>query len=135
DFAGTMERVRRLRASLSPHDSAARYRELGVDVYFGNGRFTGPDAMEVAGAKLRFRRAIIATGTRPTIPEISGLVETGFLTNETIFNLTMLPQRLAVIGAGPVGGELAQAFARCGSHVTLLENSDRLLPREDRAAS
>jgi pyruvate/2-oxoglutarate dehydrogenase complex dihydrolipoamide dehydrogenase (E3) component len=131
DFSAVMERMRRLRASLSPTDSAARYRGLGVDVFFGEARFTGPDAVEVGGRTLRFSRAIIATGARAARPDIPGLADAGFLTNETVFTLTELPPRLAVIGAGPVGCELAQAFARFGSEVSLIGDRPRIMPRED----
>src|SRR5262249_22692052 len=124
-----------LRADLSPHDSAERFRGLGVDVFLGEGRFTGPDAVEVAGKPLRFRKAVIATGARAARPPIPGLAEASFLTNETVFTLTELPRRLAVIGAGPVGCELAQAFARFGAEVCLLGKDAQLLPREDRDAA
>ncbi|MGH7815269.1 MAG: mercuric reductase [Candidatus Binataceae bacterium] len=135
NFAAVMERMRRIRAELSPADSAERFRSLGVDVYFGAGRFVAPDAIEVDGKRLRFKHAAIATGTRPAIPPIPGLAETGCLTNETVFSLTELPRRIAVIGAGPQGCELAQAFCRMGAKVTLLEAADRILPREDREAA
>jgi pyruvate/2-oxoglutarate dehydrogenase complex dihydrolipoamide dehydrogenase (E3) component len=131
NFPAVMERMRRLRASLSPNDSAARYRGLGVDVFFGAARFTGPDTVEVGGRVLRFRRAVITTGARAARPNIPGLTEAGFLTNETVFTLTELPPRLAVIGAGPVGCELAQAFARFGARVSLLGNGPQIMPRED----
>jgi pyruvate/2-oxoglutarate dehydrogenase complex dihydrolipoamide dehydrogenase (E3) component len=135
DFPGIMGRLRRLRAEISPHDSAARFRELGVDVYLGQGQFTGPDTVEAAGHTLRFRRAVIATGSRPQSPPVPGLNEVGFLTNETVFSLTELPQRLAVIGAGPIGCELAQAFARFGSQVALIEAAHGILPKEDTDAA
>jgi pyruvate/2-oxoglutarate dehydrogenase complex dihydrolipoamide dehydrogenase (E3) component len=135
DFAGVMERMRRLRAGISGHDSAARFRGLGVDVYLGQGAFTGPNTVEVAGQTLRFRRAVIATGARADRPTIPGLAEAGFLTNETVFSLTELPPRLAVIGAGPIGCELSQAFARFGSRVHLLGNHPQILPREDKGAA
>lgn len=131
DFPALMTRVRQLRASLSPHDSAARFQSLGVDVFLGDARFAGSDAIEVAGRTLQFRRAVIATGARAVRPEIPGLEEVGFLTNETVFNLTVLPRRLAVIGAGPIGCELAQCFSRLGSQVTLIEKGAQLLPHED----
>jgi pyruvate/2-oxoglutarate dehydrogenase complex dihydrolipoamide dehydrogenase (E3) component len=131
DFPAVMARMRRLRAALSPNDSAARYRSLGVDVFFGEARFIGPDTVDVGGRVLRFRRAVIATGARAARPDIPGLAEAGFLTNETIFTLTELPPRLAVIGAGPVGCELAQAFARFGARVSLLSNRPQIMPRED----
>ncbi len=129
DFGAVMERLRRLRASISHHDSAERFAGLGVDVHLGEARFIGPDEIEVAGQTLKFRRCVIATGGRATIPAIDGLQEAGYFTNETIFSLTDLPRRLAVIGGGPIGCELAQAFARLGSQVTLLQRGSRLLPR------
>lgn len=135
DFAAVMERMRRLRADLGPHDSAARFRTLGIDVFLGAAKFTGPDAVEVGGTTLRFRRAVVATGARAHRPAIPGLTEAGFLTNETVFALTELPRRLAVIGAGPIGCELAQAFARFGSRVTMLGNHPQVLPKEDRDAA
>src|SRR5262249_41624806 len=119
----------------SPHDSAARFRDLGVDVFLGEGRFAGPDAVEVGGQTLRFARALIATGSRAAAPPVPGLAEGGFLTNETVFALTELPRSLAVVGAGPVGCELAQAFARFGAKVHLLDVEPRPLPREEPEAS
>ncbi len=135
NFAVVMERMRRLRASISPHDSAERYRGLGVDVFLGQARFTGRDTVEVAGKPLRFAKAVIATGARAARPPTPGLAEAGYLTNESVFALTELPRRLAVIGAGPIGCELSQAFARFGSEVTLLGNHEQVLPREDRDAA
>ena len=135
DFGAVMERVRRVRAELSANDSAARFNSLGVDVFLGEARFVGRAAAEVDGKRLNFSRALIATGARPASPPIPGLAETGFLTNETVFSLTELPRRLAVIGAGPIGCELAQAFRRFGSEVWLLEALEQLLPREDRDAA
>lgn len=131
DFGAAMARMRRLRAEISPNDSAQRFKELGVDVFFGEGRFLDRRSVEVEGEQLRFARAAICTGARAALPPIPGLEESGCLTNETIFSLTELPPRLAVIGAGPIGCELAQAFARFGSRVTVLEQADRLLPREE----
>src|SRR5437764_11173083 len=135
DFPAVMERMRRLRADLSPHDSAERFRGLGVDVFLGEVRFTAPDTVEVGGRALRFRKAVIATGSRPRVPAVPGLAEAGFLTNETVFARTELPERLAVVGGGPIGCELAQAFARFGSRVTLLHSRGRLLPKDDPAAA
>lgn len=136
DFAAAVARMRRLRADLSRVDSAARFRELGVDVFLGRARFTGPDAAVVEGdhgppATLRFRRAIVATGARAAAPPIDGLAEAGFLTNETIFDLDTLPGRLLVVGGGPIGCELGQTFARFGSRVTILDADERLLPHDD----
>ncbi len=135
DFAAVMERMRRLRAELARNDSAERLRGLGIDVFIGDARFVSPDTVEVEGQRLRFRRAVIATGARAAILPIPGLAEAGCLTNETIFSLTELPRRMAVIGAGPIGCELAQAMRRFGSEVTLLEVEPRILPREDRDAA
>ncbi|HTO71204.1 MAG TPA: FAD-dependent oxidoreductase, partial [Myxococcota bacterium] len=131
DFPAVMERVRRVRAEIAPHDSAQRYAGLGVDVFLGRGRFTGPDALEVGGATLRFKRAVIATGARALPPAIPGLAEAGFLTNETVWSLVARPERLAVLGAGPIGCELAQAFQRLGVRVTLIEVAEQVLIRED----
>ena len=136
DFATAMTRMRRLRAQISQHDSARRFRdELGVDVFLGVGSFSGPATVTVEGKELRFKKAAICSGARASVPPIPGLVEAGYLTNETIFNLTALPGRLAVIGGGPIGCELAQTFARFGSQVTLIELAPRLLGREDSAAA
>ena len=132
DFPAVMARMRRVRLQISQNDSASRYRDQkGVDVFLGHGRFTAPDTLEVEGKTLRFKKAVIATGARATYPPIAGLADVGFLTNETVFNLTERPRRLALIGAGPIGAELAQAFCRLGSEVTLLEMADRILVRED----
>ncbi|MDZ4673244.1 MAG: mercuric reductase [Gemmatimonadota bacterium] len=131
DFGAVMERLRRLRARLSPVDGAERFQRLGVDVFFGAARFTGPKTVEVGGASLAFRRAVIATGARATVPPIPGLAEAEPLTNETAFDLIELPPRLLVIGGGPIGCELAQAFSRFGSEVTVVDQADRLLPQDD----
>ncbi len=135
DFSSIMRRMRRLRARISTHDSAARFRSLGVDVYLGQAAFTSASTVQVAGKTLRFRKAVIATGARAHHPPIPGLAEAGYLTNETVFTLTELPPRLAVVGAGPIGCELAQAFARFGSRVHLLGNHPQILPREDSDAA
>jgi hypothetical protein len=115
--------MRRLRADLSGADSVQRFRGLGVDVLLGHGRFAARDALEVAGARLPFRRAVIVTGTRPAVPHVPGLADAEPYTNETVFSLTELPRRLAVVGGAPVGCELAQSFARFGSQVTLLQKA------------
>ncbi|MGE5247124.1 MAG: mercuric reductase, partial [Verrucomicrobiota bacterium] len=135
DFAAVMERMRGLRARISRNDSAHRFAALGVDVFLGEGRFSGPDAVEVEGRTLRFSRAVIATGARPAVPDIPGLREAGFLTNETVFRLTELPRRLLVLGAGPIGCELSQAFRRFGSEVTLVETGPQVLSREEPEAA
>lgn len=131
DFALVMQRLRRIRAELSRVDSAERFTGLGVDVFLGEGRFVAADTLEVAGATLRFRRAVIATGARATVPPVPGLADAPFLTNETVFTLTELPRRLAVLGAGPIGCELAQAFARLGSEVHVIDQAARILPGDD----
>jgi len=135
DFAAVMERMRRLRADLSVTDSAARFKGLGVDVFIGDARFGGRDTVVVGDATLRFRRAAIATGARAAELPIAGLKEAGYLTNETIFSLTELPARIAVIGGGPIGCELAQALRRFGAGVTILEVAPQILIREDRDAA
>jgi pyruvate/2-oxoglutarate dehydrogenase complex dihydrolipoamide dehydrogenase (E3) component len=131
DGAAVMARMRRLRAKISPHDSVTRLTEMGVDVYFGEARFVAPDVVEVAGARLRFVRAVIATGGRAIVPPIPGLQDAGFLTNETLFALTDVPKRLAIIGAGPIGCEMAQTFRRLGSRVTVIDVAEHVLNRED----
>jgi pyruvate/2-oxoglutarate dehydrogenase complex dihydrolipoamide dehydrogenase (E3) component len=139
DFGAVMARMRKLRARISHNDSVHRYRSLGVDVYIGNARFADTKTVEVAGPAgnrtLKFAKAAICTGARASAPPIPGLVKTGYLTNETIFSLTELPSRLAVIGAGPIGCELAQAFARFGSQVYLIEAMHGIMPNEDRDAA
>ncbi len=131
DFGAVMERMRRLRAGISHLDSAARFRDLGVDVFIGEATFVGPAEVRVGDKTLRFSRACIATGARAAGLPIPGLEEVGYLTNETLFSLTELPPRLAVIGAGPIGVEMAQTFARLGSQVTLFESASQILTRED----
>lgn len=131
DFPRVMERMRRLRASISPHDSAARFRDLGVDVFLGQGKFVSSDTIEVGGQSLKFKKAVIATGARAAAPPIPGLDQVPYLTNETVFSLTELPRRLAIIGAGPIGCEMAQAFIHFGSQVFLVEAEHGVLPRED----
>ena len=131
DFPAVMARMRRLRAGISRHDSARRFRDLGVDVFLGQARFTGRDTVEVGGTTLRFKKAVIATGGRAVRPAIPGLAEAGYLTNESVFSLTERPGRLLIMGGGPIGCEFAQAFQRLGCQVTLLHKYDRLMNRED----
>jgi len=135
DFGKAMERMRRLRADISPHDSAKRLTELGVDVFLGSGKFTGSDRVDVAGQTLSFSKAVIATGARACAPPIPGLKDVPYLTNETLFSLTELPKRLGIMGAGPIGCEMAQSFARLGSEVFLVETEHGILPSEDRDAA
>ena len=139
DFGAAMARMRKLRAQISHNDSAHRYAKLGVDVYFGSGRFTGADTIQVEGSAgnrtFTFAKAAVCTGARPSAPVTPGLKEAGYLTNETVFSLTELPQRIGVIGAGPIGCEFAQSFARFGSQVYLIEAIHGILPNEDRDAA
>jgi pyruvate/2-oxoglutarate dehydrogenase complex dihydrolipoamide dehydrogenase (E3) component len=135
DFPAIMQRMRRLRAEISQHDSAERLRAMGVDVYLGQAAFTGPETIEVDGQMLSFRRAVIATGSEPAIPAVENLAEVGYLTNQTIFSLEELPRRLIVLGGGPVGCELAQAFRRFGSEVHLLDHGAALLKKESPEAA
>ena len=139
DFGAAMARMRRLRARISSNDSAHRYTKLGVDVYIGSGRFIDAETIQVEGPagnrRLKFARAAICTGARAATPATPGLKEAGYLTNETVFSLTELPQRLGVIGAGPIGCEMAQSFARFGSQVYLIEAMHGILLNEDRDAA
>lgn len=134
NFAAVMDRLRRLRADISHHDSAERFADLGVDVFLGEARFVGRRRIEIDGQQTRFRRAVIATGASPASPPIPGLEDTPHYTNETIFTLTELPRRLAVIGAGAVGCELAQCFARFGAEVTLVDIARRVMLNDDAEA-
>jgi pyruvate/2-oxoglutarate dehydrogenase complex dihydrolipoamide dehydrogenase (E3) component len=131
DFDAVMERVRKLRAQISHHDSAQRFADLGVDVFLGDAKFLNHSSVDVDGAKLQFKKAVIATGGRAVAPPIPGLEKINYLTNENLFNLTELPKTLGIVGAGPIGCEMAQAFARLGSQVTLVEAMPGILPRED----
>ena len=135
DFPEVMERLRRVRAEISAHDSAQRFSKLGVDVFMGAAHFVDRSTIEVDGQRLSFSKAIIATGGRATALPVPGLAEAGFLTNETVFSLTALPPRLILIGAGPIGCELAQAFRRLGSEVWIVSDGSKVLPREDSEVS
>ena len=135
DFGKAMERMRKLRSGIAPHDSVKRFSELGIDVFLGGGRFTGLNTVEVQGAELKFKKAVIATGARASAPQIDGLETIDYLTNETLFSLTELPKRLGIVGAGPIGCEMAQTFARFGAEVFLVEAVHGILPREDDDAS
>jgi pyruvate/2-oxoglutarate dehydrogenase complex dihydrolipoamide dehydrogenase (E3) component len=135
DFGRVMEHVHGARRRLAVPDSPERLRAEGVTVLHGAARFTAPDEIRVGDERLRFRAAIVATGSRPVLPPIPGLAEAGALTNETVWDLEALPGRLLVIGGGPIGCELGQAFARLGSRVTVVEMVDRLLAREEPEAS
>jgi len=135
DFGAVMERMRRIRASMAGHDSAQRFAELGVDVFLGGGRFVDGETVVVGGVELKFAKAVIATGARARIPDIPGLAAAEPWTNETVFELTVLPRRLVVLGGGPIGCELAQAFRRLGSEVVLIHNKAHVLDREDADAA
>ncbi|MFW5815565.1 MAG: FAD-dependent oxidoreductase [Wenzhouxiangella sp.] len=131
DFAQAMARVRRIIAKIEPHDSPERYRAMGVDVIEGTAKLVSPWEVEVDGRRLSARAIVLATGAEPLVPPLPGLADSGYLTSDTLWDLETLPERLVVLGGGPIGCELAQAFARLGSKVTVVEMSDRLLPRED----
>lgn len=131
DFAQTLAHVKRAQALIAPHDSPERFRSLGVHVVEGSARLIDARTVEVNGERLSARRVVIATGTSPAIPPIPGLVDVPFHTNETIFDIAALPATLVVIGAGPIGIELGQAFARLGSVVHLVESQADFLAHED----
>ena len=135
DFGAVMERMRRIRSDISHADSASRFKDLGVDVFLGEGQFASNNTVTVEDRVLKFKKAVIATGSRAAIPEIPGLVAAGYLTNETVFSLVKRPQRLAVIGGGPIGCELAQTFRRLGCEVILLHRGSQVLNKEDPAAA
>jgi pyruvate/2-oxoglutarate dehydrogenase complex dihydrolipoamide dehydrogenase (E3) component len=131
EFGTVMERVRRMRSMSSAGDAVPAVEQTGAEVYLGHTRFTAPDTVEVNGSQLRFRKAVIATGSDPLVPPIDGLRTGEYLTNESVFSLTELPARLVVIGGGPLACELAQAFRRLGSEVDLVGNTEALLPNDE----
>lgn len=135
NFADVMTRVREMRAASSKGSAAAAVAAAGIDMFLGDARFVGADAVEVDGQRLKFKKAIIATGSRPAVPNLPGLADADYLTNETVFELTELPRRLVCIGGGTVNCELAQAFRRLGSEVDLVGSEHRLMAGEDSAAS
>jgi len=135
DFPAAMRRMRRITARVSRVSSAMNLAREGIHVFFGTARFTGANTVDVDGLPLRFRKALIATGSRSMLPDIPGLAEAGFLTNETVFDLQALPSSLLVIGGGPLGCELAQAFARFGSHTLISHSEPLFLPQEERDAA
>ena len=126
-----MARMRQVRTGISPVDSAIGAKKAGVDVFFGEAKFKNDDTITVGGQDLKFKKAVIASGARAVRPNIRGIEEVGYLTNESVFSLTSLPEKLAVIGGGPIGCELAQAFQRLGSEVTLFHKGSHLLNKED----
>ena len=131
DFADIMERVQRVIKTIEPHDSVERYTKLGVECIMGEAKITSPYTVEVSGRTLTTRNIVIAAGGAPFIPPIPGIDEVAYLTSDTVWDLRALPKRLVVLGGGPIGSELTQAFARFGSQVTQVEMLPRLLPRED----
>lgn len=140
DFAKVMERMREKRAFISPADSAKRFSDLGVDVFFGNGSFVDGNTVSVTRSSgettnLKFKKAVVASGARASAPPIKGLDSIQYLTNENLFSITELPKRFGIIGSGPIGCEMAQSFARFGSDVFLFERSDHILVREDADAA
>jgi pyruvate/2-oxoglutarate dehydrogenase complex dihydrolipoamide dehydrogenase (E3) component len=135
DFAAVMERVGRVHARASRRRSAHELAAAGIDVFFGDAHFAGPDSVELSGETLRFKKALIAAGARPLIPAIPGLAEAGYLTNETVFELTEAPRSLVVIGGGPLGCELGQAFCRLGSQVSIVQDEPLFLGQEERDAA
>jgi len=135
-FGRIMNRVDSIKAKISIHDSAERFsKNLGVDVFFGEAKFTAADSILVDGKLLRFKKAAICTGARAAVPSIPGIETSGYHTNETVFQLKEKPRRLVMIGGGPLGCELAQGFARMGTQVTIVQHGEHLLPREDIDAS
>ena len=135
DFSLAMQRMRRIRTRIGRVDSAERLRADGIDVFLGTARFVSRDAVDVDGIRLEFKKALIATGSRPMLPTIPGLAKAGYLTHETIFELAALPPSLLVIGGGPLGCELAQAFARFGTRTVITHNEPLFLPKEERDAA
>jgi pyruvate/2-oxoglutarate dehydrogenase complex dihydrolipoamide dehydrogenase (E3) component len=132
-FEKVFERMRARRAKIAPNDSQERFESLGVDVFRGEARFVSTHEIEVNGQKLRTKNFVIATGSRAVIPKIEGIDTIPYFTNETIFDdLKTMPESLIVLGGGPIGCELAQAFRRLGVQVTIIQRRDQLLPREDR---
>lgn len=135
DFAEVMARVQRSVRAIEPHDSIQRYTELGVECISGYAKLVSPWEVEVNGQRLSARSIVIATGARPSVPPIPGLAKTGYLTSDTVWDLREKPRRLVVLGGGPIGCELSQAFARLGVEVTQIEMLPRILFREDEDVS
>jgi pyruvate/2-oxoglutarate dehydrogenase complex dihydrolipoamide dehydrogenase (E3) component len=134
-FQEVLNHVKTVIKTIEPHDSPERFEALGVEVIFGDGKFSNSRTFTVNGRNLTARAFVISTGSRPAIPPIQGLEEVGYLTNEQIFSIKTQPQSLAVIGGGPIGCELGQALHRLGVNVTLIASRDQLLPKEDPDAS
>jgi len=134
DFGDVMARVREVIKKIEPHDSPERYENMGVDVIEAEAKLVSPWEVEADGRRISARSIVVATGAEPMVPPIDGLDQVDFLTSDTLWDLEQLPERLVVLGGGPIGSELTQAFARLGSKVTVVEMAGRLLPREDREA-
>ena len=135
DFAAAMDRIGRVRSRIARSITADELSALGIDLFFGEGRFDGGNSITVEGDRLRFKKALVATGAHPVVPAIPGLVEAGYLTNQNIFDLRVLPAHLLVIGGGPIGCELSQAFCRLGSRVTIVQKEPMFLSNEERDAA
>src|SRR5690606_36260811 len=135
DFPQVMARLREVIRRIAPHDSVERYERLGVECLRGHARLTSPWTVLVNGRTLSARHIVIATGARPRVPPVPGLADSSYLTSETLWQLDTLPPRLLVMGGGAIGVELAQAFARLGSQVTVIDVAPRILPREDESVS
>lgn len=131
DIAAVNAYIHSVIDTLQRHDDPERFRSYGCEVLFGAGRFAGPSLVEINGELRKGRRIVIATGSAPFVPPIDGLADAGFLTNEAMFSLDTLPEHLAVLGGGPIGIEMAQAFRRLGSRVTVLVRGDTILPNDD----
>lgn len=131
DFPAIAERLRQIRADISPVDSAKRFADMGIDVFLGEAKFTKDKYVEIGGKRLPYKKAVICTGARASAPPIDGLDEIEYLTNETLFNLTEVPKRFAIVGAGPIGCEMAQSFAAFGSEVFLIESGEAILTNDD----
>ncbi len=131
EFSDVMERVQRVIKTVEPHDSIERYSQLGVECMTGEAKIISPYEVQVNGKVLTTKNIIIATGARPAIPPIEGIEEVDYLTSDTVWNIREKPERLLVLGGGPIGSELAQAFCRLGCQVTQVQRRERLLPRED----
>jgi pyruvate/2-oxoglutarate dehydrogenase complex dihydrolipoamide dehydrogenase (E3) component len=132
DFGDVMARMRRIKTQISSHLSFAHLQKMGVEVYWGRARFSGPRSVMVAGQSFEFKKCILAVGAKPMIPDIPGLAEAGYLTSENVFNLETLPESLLVLGGGAIGCELAQAFCRLGSRVYIVQDAPMFLDNVER---
>jgi pyruvate/2-oxoglutarate dehydrogenase complex dihydrolipoamide dehydrogenase (E3) component len=135
NFGAVMGRMTRVRARIAEYSSIDRLHARGVDVFFGDARFASSNSLLVSGAQVCFKKAVVATGARPTVSDIAGLAQVEYFTSDSIFDIEALPKRLGIIGGGPLGCELAQAFCRLGSHVIIMQNDPKFLPLEERDAA